>query len=67
MQCRSLAPCRRLLDKQERVNAIIASLKQEGEAAEVDEERTQELQAILEMITPPEKEQLEKVKKFSDQ
>lgn len=51
------------------MNAIIASLKREGEgaAAEMDEDKAQELQAIMEMITPPEKEQLEKVKKFTDQ
>ncbi|XP_046574318.1 DNA-directed RNA polymerase III subunit RPC3-like [Haliotis rubra] len=51
-----VADHKRLLDKQERVEAIIASLEQEGgEAAQKEE--------IEQMITPPERAQLDKVKK----
>nr|KAG5703652.1 hypothetical protein BaRGS_002526 [Batillaria attramentaria] len=51
---------KRLLDKQERVEAIIASLEQQHQAgAEVDEAQKEE---IREMITPPERQQLNRVK-----
>ena len=51
--------CRRLLEKQERVDAIIASLEQSG----ADETQKEE---ILQTITPAEKTQLTKVKHIVD-
>ena len=50
---------RRLLDKQQRVEAIAASLEQNG----ADESQLAEIQEI---ITPPEKEQLKKVKHLTN-
>ena len=55
----TLLLCRRLLEKQQRVEAIAASLEQSGADATQKEE-------IEEMITPTEKAQLAKVKHMTN-
>ena len=68
---------RRLLEKQERVEAIIASLglppnfgeggeEGGGMVGEVDDEKKEQVEAIMETITPPEREQLSTVKALSN-